>query len=383
MTRSRIVIYSPRGEVYEKKLFKWISRIGTEILRDTTIDEVLSPKNTEALVLFGGNKKIGDLELLSDRFRNLVQGKFVYHIGCQSQKIASEILDFGAIGFIGFKNRFFFDLRSRKTGGDLAVKATLSGIKALQKKKKAIDIFNILRENYIKTYKKSIELYKKKKCSYLTVLGLKNNANSIFFMGDPNWIISSDPVTVVVTTKIGHKIEKRVNIIDITPEIIEWLREDPKRISKLKPDQFENLIANRLELIRFNVKKIGNTYSQDGGIDLIAWPKSTHLPFLIAIQAKHKQTGSPIGPSVVREFKGAIESHPIDIGLLVTNTRFTPSARWFRDKHAHIIRLRDFDDLRNWINSEFDKKDVLGEIPDYLELAPGLIINIPKILYVK
>ena len=68
-------------------------------------------------------------------------------------------------------------------------------------------------------------------------------------------------------------------------------------------------------------------------------------------------------------------SQPVRGGVLVTNTRFTMDARWFADQQRHIVLLRDVDDLSRWIYDDFAAKEPFGDIPDVLELRPGVTVN--------
>lgn len=132
--------------------------------------------------------------------------------------------------------------------------------------------------------------------------------------------------------------------------------------------------------MKYEVIRIGNTYSRDGGIDFIALPKSSPFPFLIAVQAKYHKGGKPVGPSVIREFRDVIAHQRIDIGVVVTNTRFTPTAQWVANQMPHIIRLRDLEALSRWLRNEFNDDDVWKDIPSELQLAPDLTISIPQFL---
>ena len=90
--------------------------------------------------------------------------------------------------------------------------------------------------------------------------------------------------------------------VDLSPRLIEFLKEDPSRLAQLSPDQFENFVADRLDRMGFDVTLTGNTFSKDGGIDLIAVPKqSGPTSFLLAAQVKHHSRGDSVGrPDVDR-----------------------------------------------------------------------------------
>ena len=68
-------------------------------------------------------------------------------------------------------------------------------------------------------------------------------------------------------------------------------------------------------------------------------------------------------------------SQPVRGGVLVTNTDFTADVSWFARHLGHIISLRGFDDLSRWIYDDFAVKEPLRDIPDVLELRPGLVVN--------
>ena len=68
------------------------------------------------------------------------------------------------------------------------------------------------------------------------------------------------------------------------------------------------------------------------------------------------------------------------MGLLVTNTEFTRDARWLaeRDSNAAFLRLRDFEDLKRWIQNDFTSQRDWREIPSRVQLAPGVVIHVPR-----
>jgi hypothetical protein len=66
--------------------------------------------------------------------------------------------------------------------------------------------------------------------------------------------------------------------------------------------------------------------------------------------------------------------------LLVTNTSFTKDAVWAatQERNASFLRLRDFNDLKRWLEDRFGDERDWREIPDRIELAPGVVVEIPK-----
>ncbi len=152
----------------------------------------------------------------------------------------------------------------------------------------------------------------------------------------------------------------------------------PGMIHKLSPRQFQDFICDRLYAMGFEVRQVGDTFSKDGGIDVVFWPRwDGAFPFLGAAQLKHhrdprRKEGSP----AVRDFAGAISGHPFGAALLVTNTTFTPDAEWFAREHAKLVRLRDFEDICRWLQNDFSHAAEWREIPLSIELCPGVRVAI-------
>jgi len=127
------------------------------------------------------------------------------------------------------------------------------------------------------------------------------------------------------------------------------------------------------------VSRVGRINEADGGIDIVAGPKESSFPFLIAVQAKHhKNQKTTSGPSPLRESQAVVQQHSFRAGLLGTNTSFTPTARWEAEQRRHLIRLRDFEALKRWIHGNFLDEAELRELPDFIEYAPGKRLLIPK-----
>lgn len=170
-----------------------------------------------------------------------------------------------------------------------------------------------------------------------------------------------------------------VTLKDFTPQYLTWLDEDPARIGSLTPEKFQNLIADRLEKWGLAVELVGNVYRKDGGIDIIARPRSG-VPFLVAVQVKHHRTSRSTPVSSVRDFHGSLTSggSPFHIGVIVTNTTFSPDAQWFADQNSKLIRLRDIQDLRRWLKDDYENEFEWREMPTKVKLAPGVEIEIPR-----
>jgi hypothetical protein len=170
----------------------------------------------------------------------------------------------------------------------------------------------------------------------------------------------------------------RVELIGIGRLLSEKLAIEPTLVHSLNPEQFEEFICDRLFAMGMEPLRVGRSNRKDGGIDVLFWPRAlASFPFLGAAQIKHhRDLTQKEGPGTVREFHGTIGSHPINAGLIVTNTSFTSDAHWFAREHARLVKLREFSDIRRWLFNRFDDNAEWRELPRSIELCPGVIVNI-------
>jgi len=192
------------------------------------------------------------------------------------------------------------------------------------------------------------------------------------------WIRPSTLVRSVAEAR-GVQLELfRAHAVGIGRVLAERLAESPGLIHELTPELFQDFICDRLYAMGFEPKQVGSVFTKDGGIDVVFWPRMQGaFPFLAAAQLKHhrdpkRKEGSP----TVRDFAGAIAGHPFNAALLVTNTTFSPDAEWFAKERAKIIRLRDFGDIRRWLQNDFSSPAEWREIPSSIEICPGVTVKI-------
>jgi transcriptional regulator with XRE-family HTH domain len=171
-----------------------------------------------------------------------------------------------------------------------------------------------------------------------------------------------------------------VRVVDLSPALLRFLEEDPERLRSLGPDQFETFVADRLDRMGYDVALTGAITMRDGGVDLFAVPKAANLgSVVVAAQIKHHRGNQKSGREDVDRllsWKGSA----FGIGLLVTNTAFTRDAIWTAHKEANasFLRLRDLDDLKRWLEGRYGDERDWREIPQRIELAPGVVIEVPR-----
>lgn len=172
----------------------------------------------------------------------------------------------------------------------------------------------------------------------------------------------------------------QVSFLDVTPQLLMLLRDNPAELRNLSPERFEHVIAERIDRMGYDVQLTGRTNLRDGGIDLIAVPRiRTVGSFLMAAQMKHHRGDRTTGRSDVDRLL-AWKDSPFRIGLLITNTTFSQDALWLADQvhNRAFLRLRDFEDLKRWLGGQFDSQSDWRELPDVISLAPGVTVSVPK-----
>jgi Restriction endonuclease/XPA protein C-terminus len=219
------------------------------------------------------------------------------------------------------------------------------------------------------------------KTNDLESLGVHEVDNPYYKKAAPMQLYLLNQVEELSKKKWGSPEPYTVELVEFSNDLLAWFLEDTERLKQLPPDKFQYLIANRLENMGLSVQLVGDVYRKDGGVDIIAYPNGgCNFPFLLAVQAKHHRTNRKTGAPDVRDFHGVLTSRvsPFHMGMIVTNTSFTADAQWFADSNQTLLRLRDMKDLSRWMKNDFVNESEWREIPEQIELAPGVTIQIPK-----
>jgi hypothetical protein len=208
------------------------------------------------------------------------------------------------------------------------------------------------------------------------VLGEKTAREFIESLGDPRQL----PLGFELTRNGFLKFPPRVELIDISPQILHLLSKEPERMWDATPEFFENLVCDRLDAIGYDLERVGpSIFSKDGGVDILAWPRAPIVPCLMAVQVKHTAIRNwKIGPQPVRDLLGAVQTLGLNVGLLVTNTTFTPDALWVADQRPFLVQLRDFEHLCRWLRNDFLQDHEWRDLPRQIELCPGVIVPLPR-----
>jgi len=364
------VICSPLETSLSDVWKRWITVLKPAERLDASLDGILQDESV-SLIAFFGNEQIHQV-LDDSNLRQSLRKKIVYHMGSTRD---SQITDGDAesvkayFGYEGSAPAFLVNVREENLFRD----AFLVGLKSLIDRSSLSTALEATKD----AWRKLIDRNRKSHYDLMVRLYARNNLEKLVFKGDPAWAVSGSPRIILAVPRIASLLRPRIEVINLSPVILKWLQEDFARINKLTAEQFEDLVADRLTKAGLSVVKTGKTNTPDGGIDLIASSRSSPVPYLLAAQIKHSRTNRLVSANVVRDFRGAISALPIDIGVIVTNTSFTPDAEWTARQLPKLIRLRNIEDLKLWLADELDAFSILRDLPSSIEVAPNLVIPIP------
>ena len=136
---------------------------------------------------------------------------------------------------------------------------------------------------------------------------------------------------------------------DLELEMIKYFRDHPEEMYSMAPRKFEELIAAIFKNHGFNVELTPAT--RDGGIDIIAVENSkltgenVHL-----VECKRYARYKHVGIGIVQRLLGVVTQMQATKGIIVTTSFFTSDAKEAASNSKHVLTLRDYDVLVDWLN---------------------------------
>jgi restriction system protein len=176
-------------------------------------------------------------------------------------------------------------------------------------------------------------------------------------------IIGRDPTNAVSLLK-GHFYEfgqglilpKKELIAQIRPQLIsvnetlvKRLQREPRSVFELPPRKFEELVAELLSGLGYQVELTPAT--RDGGKDILAYMSTPHGRLLCLVEAKRYRHDRVIGIELVRQLYGTLIDADASSAMLVTTSSFSSGAKAFQQKHQYKLTLRDYGHIVEWIQN--------------------------------
>jgi hypothetical protein len=177
-------------------------------------------------------------------------------------------------------------------------------------------------------------------------LSVSRNIFDLIWAKSPSIIYCND-VSEILNPEEENKIF--VATKDFYDKLIYEFKKHPELIRSISPFQFEEVVARLLRQKGYDVQvtpKVG-----DGGKDILArFLTPTKDKVLCYVECKKYDLENPVGVGVVRSLYGTVMSDRVNMGMLVTSSIYTKGAINFQQLHSSQILLKDFNDLKIWIN---------------------------------
>jgi hypothetical protein len=147
----------------------------------------------------------------------------------------------------------------------------------------------------------------------------------------------------------GSEIERELITVSTRywDSLIAELVSNPREIYSLPPRKFEELVAELLLRKGMSVRLTPKV--KDGGYDILALNVDSLGKRLYLVECKRYEMGKPVGVGLVRALYGVVTKEAATSGLLVTTSRFTKSALAYATDIEYRLSLKDFGDLRKWL----------------------------------
>lgn len=139
----------------------------------------------------------------------------------------------------------------------------------------------------------------------------------------------------------------RPSIISANDYVIEKLRNQPDSIFSLEPRKFEELLAELLTDMGWEIELTKAT--RDGGKDMLAYLDTDLGRILCLVEAKRYSKNHTVGVGLVRNLYGTLCDYQANSAMLITTSSFSADARKFQQRHEYQLKLRDYGDVVQWI----------------------------------
>lgn len=136
-------------------------------------------------------------------------------------------------------------------------------------------------------------------------------------------------------------------IILVNDSVIRRLQKSPEDIYKITPRQFEEIIAELLSNMGWDVELTQET--RDGGKDILAYMNTEIGRFLCLVEAKRHRKKRPVGVGIIRNLYGTFCDYQANSAMLVTSSHFSDDSKDFQKKHSYQLSLKEYKDVVNWI----------------------------------
>ncbi len=131
-----------------------------------------------------------------------------------------------------------------------------------------------------------------------------------------------------------------VDVSKVNDHILHELHEDPNKWRALTPAKFEEMVAELLAKLDYDV--VLTPLSADGGFDMYAAKKDGLGEFLFLVECKRYIPPTKVGVEIVRALQGVLSQHRANGAAIFTTSFFTSGAKEFQRQFEHQLKLHDY-----------------------------------------
>ena len=139
------------------------------------------------------------------------------------------------------------------------------------------------------------------------------------------------------------------DIRDVSDELLKILTNEPKLLYELSPRLFEQVVAEMLSRLGYEVTL--TPASRDGGKDIYAASRNHLGSFLYIVECKKYAPDNLVGVALVRQLYGVVQAEKATAGILATTSFFTKDAKEFQGQVEFQISLQDYLGIQKWLQS--------------------------------
>lgn len=136
-------------------------------------------------------------------------------------------------------------------------------------------------------------------------------------------------------------------VTDMDEVVKQYFKKYPERMYEMNPRKFEELIAAIFKDLGFDVELTKAT--RDGGRDIIASIKTAATNFLAYVECKRYAADHKIDVGIIRDVAGVQYLDKPSKSIIVTTSFFTRDAQETAKKIENQLDLKDFNDIKNWL----------------------------------
>jgi len=146
---------------------------------------------------------------------------------------------------------------------------------------------------------------------------------------------------------LPHEFRSSPTMVIVDPRVLRAFDEQPERMLRLSPWQFQQFVAQVLEELEYHA--VLGPRGRDGGVDIFAERDTPMGSELVLVQCKRNAAHNKVSEPVVKQFAVEVTDRKATRGLIVTTSTFTSVALKYIEQKRHTLSGADYKKLQEWV----------------------------------